>query len=97
MKEFKGTKGKWEVSPVWSDISEWKVKTEDKVICDVRVIDLYNKDIEAKANAHLIAAAPELLEALNTCLHNLERTNDNRRFDNSINLAKQAINKALNL
>ena len=84
MKEFKGTKGKWS-------------KYRDTIDCDdgnsiAKVQGCYSLDVE-KANAQLIASAPELLEALQE-LVNLSfklGINDSAKFVN----ARKAINKAL--
>lgn len=53
------TKGKWETRPTQSDLDiAYDIENETEPICAV-----YRKP-EAQANAKLIAAAPELLEAL---------------------------------
>ena len=54
--EFKGTKEEWNLSIDYDDI----VETKDIIVCQVFQC---NSD-EHKANAQLISAAPELLEAL---------------------------------
>ena len=58
--EFKGTKGEWYV--VGSEPAE--IATDKTSICFLGRQDYFNIDIEQRANAKLIAAAPELLEAL---------------------------------
>lgn len=66
MKEFKGTKTKWETSLIWEDKSEHLavlkdcigVKSERRAVAICGKID----NEEAKANAQLISAAPELLK-----------------------------------
>lgn len=81
--ETKFTKGKWETNNdyVWSGIVQ---------ICDIYEIDKENKDIEAMANAKLIAAAPELLEAL------LNIENDDNSIPKAIwDLRNAAIQKAV--
>ena len=98
MKKFKGTKGEWKVS-VEENTNGWvyvnysdgsaTVRTEDfiKDEKDYGKLDLLTKTI---ANAKLIAAAPELLEAL----QNIE--NDNGSIPATIwKLRNEAINKAL--
>ncbi len=68
---MKHTKGKWEVINIDNGFPTYvKVKTDqgDKLLCDVCGLEdgINNKDrlIEQIANARLIAAAPDLLEAL---------------------------------
>lgn len=63
MKEFRGTKGKWHVGEVGKFGTQIGGCSPNYVAC------AYDggwdrSDKEVKANAHLIAAAPELLEAL---------------------------------
>ena len=58
MNEFKGTKGKWTTNNenVYDDLGS--------IVCNIAECDPHNKDLEAIANAKLIASAPELLESL---------------------------------
>ena len=70
MGEFKGTKGEWTICDNWSydvDCEGWTI---------VQSIAHNNKPNatkeEAKANAQLIAAAPDLLEALIEAKHSIE-------------------------
>jgi len=78
--EFKGTKGEWYVSKdcnVFSKLVEERVKNHKDAFVRISTdgeiakcwTDLYDNTIipdeEGKANAQLIASAPELLEALN--------------------------------
>lgn len=60
---MKHTKGKWILKP---DNSIMSSKNRSAVICQIGSAD--NNDIEKEANAKLIAAAPELLEALQLLL-----------------------------
>lgn len=70
----KHTKGPWLVRPHWSDESRFEVYPDREVgfgspaeIADVcaHSADDFDKEVaEAKANANLIAAAPDILEAL---------------------------------
>ena len=90
MKQFKGTKGKWEI----------KIKTPERIsissenrrsfidVWGVGIADI-EKIEEVEANARLIASAPELLNAL---LYFLE----NGQGRHSIKKAEKAIEKALN-
>ena len=104
--EFKGTKGEWYV--VGSEPAE--IATDKKSICFVGIQDYFNKDIEQRANAKLIAAAPELLDALletdkDLCIlwaQMLELEETNPRAEGLSDLIKswrdrnkKAINKAL--
>jgi hypothetical protein len=88
--EFKGTKGEWYV--VGSEPAE--IATDKKSICFVGIQDYFNKDIEQRANAKLIAAAPELLKALIKSVESMEIA-DEVEFIDEIKQAKIAINKAL--
>lgn len=93
MNEFKGTPGPWETN---GEIVRAK---GSKTVADILEQDLYNKDIEAMANAHLIAAAPELLEALEKMIVFIQSNGIIIPAEVStapIGFAKQAIAKALN-
>ncbi|MFT6552953.1 hypothetical protein [Alloalcanivorax venustensis] len=59
MSEFKGTPGPWVVG--CSSPTRAEVNTANSSIADVWNL---HRDVNHVANAHLIAAAPELLEAL---------------------------------
>lgn len=67
MGEFKGTKGKWEL-----EVRENRCcinQGDNKAICDVWGEGVSSmKNDEMKANAKLIACAPEMLEFLLECL-----------------------------
>ena len=94
--EFKGTKGEWYV--IGSEPEE--ISTDKKSICLVSIQDYFNKDIEQRANAKLIAAAPDLLEELVTLLSNIDEMGntgeDMMELRNYLSDARKAINKALN-
>jgi hypothetical protein len=107
MQEFKGTQGEWSV-PHFADSSQkcdcrWVLS--EQYCGSIATVD-WSKDRsidngdnppldEAIANAHLIAAAPELLKA---ALDFVEKVDDGRaRSTDSYNKFKQAINKALNI
>ena len=65
------TAGPWQLQNSEGLLSVQVVKQPDKCICTV--YKLFFEDAEALANARLIAAAPELLEALeelvDQCIH----------------------------
>lgn len=54
----------------WYEEEGWIVDGDKRTICDPRCMDPADPDnlVEMDANARLIAAAPELLEALRECL-----------------------------
>lgn len=92
MKEFKGTPGPWQVKEIdddeLSEISSTMVVTESLVIACVGPTGKtdFKSDID---NANLIAAAPELLAALQAVVRVADRQTD--EFD----MARAAISKAL--
>lgn len=109
MQEFKGTKGKWYVYDN-TDYLEIKVK-ENFVgnVCNAIYTEVESSipksELENKANAQLIASAPELLKALQqlTRLHQCEQEGLSsgqptpQQWFEAVNKAESVINKALNL
>lgn len=109
MKQFKGTKGEWKHNPDSHNIVEeqlYSIGCVDAIeedggnhICTVWG-DIENSE-EAPYNAKLIAAAPELLEALQKCIDFLDNIEDDPNYGNmndyhnARHFAKEAINKAL--
>lgn len=91
--EFKGTKGEWKVEGL--DIIDY---TPVSITCDNKLIaEVYNcvdsfkpHTEESKANAQLIASAPDLLKAL------IEVTRESDCPPYIQAMAQQAINKAIN-
>ena len=92
----KHTKGHWKYERPKTQ-SYFKVyNLQNKQICGV---NLQEKD-EAEANARLIAAAPELLEALEMCIKFIEKTKFTKEFGEHFeknfnwHLAQRALTKA---
>ena len=81
MKEFKGIPGSWH----YDDVLGGVYSKVGKFVCDVT-----DKD-----NANLIAAAPELLEALQKMLSKAYKQNWNDAYPEELKSAQDAINKAL--
>ena len=97
MKEFKGTKGTFKDGTIgWKYYS---YKEDERVGFSTHEIHFSDDGecvaevVHDEANAKLIAAAPELLKALQTCLKRI--TNESHE-PFAILEATQAINKALN-
>jgi len=95
IEKFKGTQGNWKVFPQFnhSQYHVWyKVGRDDgdgyigESACNITTRD----DVRAEANAKLISAAPDLLEALQDLVKYCE-DNDNHA---ELGLAKSAIKKA---
>lgn len=86
------TPGPWEADLIDSDIPPyWIVK--DQYGDTAKVIGPAY-DTETKANARLIAAAPELLEALKTLVRRVERANAHTTLGCAVEPARAAITKA---
>lgn len=92
MEEFKGTPGPWRVNTIgkhWNNRAlvhlEVTFGTDGECICDT----VYRRE-----DADLIAAAPELLEALKGLL---VRVADDEEYgpEHAITIAREAIKKAL--
>lgn len=64
MKEFKGTPGPWTIQGASDDYEEFKIEAKDWGII-LKCEDISN---ESRENARLVAAAPELLAALEDVL-----------------------------
>lgn len=93
MKEFKGTKGNWKFDPMRMKINGTGDIEGLTVIANVSTSMDYSRGMTTQsANAKLIAAAPELLEALQK-LNEFDEAIDNMEIGSII---RKAINKALN-
>ena len=98
MKEFKGTPGPWRVSEKHGDLID--IRHNDNGIGAIslnlaHVVARQSWSKEAEANAKLIAAAPELLEALQKLLRKAYKQNWNDAYPEETQSAQAAINKAL--
>lgn len=109
MKEFKGTKGKWqmttsalecdhnsEVATIWGDSGYGYGATL------IAHIDKGAGDEKAIANARLIAFAPELLRTLqgiqlSLMAHPDYVSGENQEFIDKVDIAEEVINKALGI
>lgn len=100
MKEytFKGTPGNW--SDMSGDNASIDIVLDNAATISVDRINRYDGQLvgersEMEANAHLIAAAPDLLQA---CIDFVNKVDSGRaKSTDSYNQMKAAIHKALNL
>ena len=98
MKEFQGTPGPWRVSEKRGDLID--IRHNDNGIGAIslnlaHVVARQSWLKEAEANARLIAAAPELLEALQKMVSKAYKQNWNDAYPEELQSAQSAINKAL--
>ena len=96
MEKFKGTAGPWETDEfeniVHGNRDSWGRKNNVRVSgvsLPGRVTEEY------RANSRLVAAAPELLEALQSMLKKAYKQNWNDNYPDELLAAESAINKAL--
>jgi hypothetical protein len=99
MHEFKGTKGPWRVSEMRGDLIDIRHNDEGISLNLAHVVARRSWLKEAEANAKLIAAAPELLEAVRQLHDYVEDTHceshDECEPSHPMALARAAIAKAL--
>lgn len=88
MKEFKGTPGPW----AGKDVG---ICRQDRAGLQLGFIMTHdeNRVAECAANAHLIAAAPDLLEALQEMLNKAYKQNWNDQYPDEVSKAQAAISK----
>lgn len=94
----KHTPGPWEVEIVKSEKDEVYARIKGVAFTDGIKVGVYKKKLpeEALANADLIAAAPELLEACKEALIDLQFLKDYiPKHSNSIKRLKEAIAKVI--
>ena len=94
MKKFKGTPGPWRVSEKHGDLIDIRYNNNGIGAISLNLAHVVARQSwlkEAEANAKLIAAAPELLEALQFIINDCSRMIPKRAEDKAI----AAINKAL--
>jgi hypothetical protein len=90
MEEFKGTPGPWLVKTIHGDLKVIQKGSYEKLapgMVSYRCVT----ELENKHDAKLIAAAPELLEALQDALHAYDKHGEHSEWD----FARAAIAKAL--
>lgn len=85
MKKFKGTPGPWSINHYYNWIES---ENADKVVIGGSQGSIHD-------DAQLIAAAPELLEALQKMVSKAYKQNWNDAYPEEIQSAQAAINKAL--
>lgn len=94
MTQFKGTPGPWRVSEKRGDLIDIRHNNNEPGAISLNLAHVVARLSwlkEAEANARLIAAAPELLEALLDALHTYDKHGEYSEWD----FARAAIAKAL--
>lgn len=93
--EFKGTPGPW------INVGGWVNAVDNGIICSLSAVSMKPEDID-DANANLIAAAPEMLDALIKIVkmnqqYAIDKYGDVRKAEEiaCVRTARAAINKAL--
>lgn len=93
MKEFKGTKGEWKIPEPYNT---FVYGSEGKLICQIKYAPFSE---ESTANARLISASPELLDALQALMDGVANlpplTAIEGALEKQYKQAEKAINKAI--
>lgn len=98
--EFKGTASPW---VIYKATTHAGIKTDaPNQITDIICLDpspeWHPDNIDKwKYDAHLIAAAPDLLEACKDMIETWEQTGKNNTFEPCIDFMRQCVHKALNI
>lgn len=97
MKEFKGTPGPWVASTTERSIGPASRDGNQSygMILPVAWVEFDSDQRHQRANANLIAAAPELLEALQRMVSKAHKQNWNDAYPEELQSAQAAIKKAL--
>lgn len=104
MEGFKGTPAPWFAKPVAAavvegDLNIIQTNSSHGKGYHIGYVSTWGDNeqtaIEAQANANLIAAAPELLEALHAMLNKAYKQNWNDQYPDEVEAAQNAISKAL--
>lgn len=98
MEKFKGTPGPWRVSEKRGDLIDIRHENNEPGAMSLNLAHVVARQSwlkEAEANAKLIAAAPELLEALQKMVSKAYKQNWNDAYPEELQSAQAAINKAL--
>ena len=86
----KHTQGKWHIGKRAADVAVYGEKGEEIA----KILSFYNSDEENKANARLIAAAPELLAHLEMLVFGIAEGVSIPKDGAAITAAREAIRKA---
>lgn len=90
MKEFKGTPGEWKYTI--RNVNEMMTTFHGVTIGDTYIEAATRNEVE---DARLIAAAPDILDALQKMFRAGQKQNWNDRYESEMNAARAAISKAL--
>lgn len=97
MKEFKGTSGPWVADKTSRAIGQISRDDDQSygILIPVAWVEFDQDEGIQASNQRLIAAAPELLEALQRMVNKAHKQNWNDAYPEELQSAQAAINKAL--